>query len=129
MNGKITLVTPPDIFENELLSILLIYPNDQDQDTLSAWLKDNLNRHINIYFYSVETNVDWLLYASSRCDYKFVDLDNCGKNTEKIISYILGKKNVFYKTNDINLALILNHINQNKITNIETFLEKVLNEQ
>lgn len=129
MDGKITLITPPDIFENELTSILLIYPTDKDQDTLSLWLKNNLNKHINIYFYSVETNIDWLLYAASKCDYKFIDIDNCGQNTKKIISYLLGKKSVFYKTNDTDTALIFNHINQNKITNIETFLEKTLNDQ
>lgn len=130
MNGKITLITPPDIFENESFSILLIYPSDEDQDKLSNYLKDNIgDTHINIYFYANELNIDWLLYAVSKCNYTFVNLDKCDKNTEKIISYILGKQNIFYKTENLNTGMIFNYINQNKITTVEHFLEKALNDK
>lgn len=130
MQGKITLITPPDIFENNSFSILLIHVSDEDQDRLSNWLGKNLvDDHINIYFYSGETNIDWLLHASSRCEYKFIDLDRVNKTTEKMAGYLLGKQNFFYKTSDTNTALIFNHINQNKITNIELFLEKVFNDK
>lgn len=130
MDGKITLITPPDIFENESFSILLIYPSDDDQDRLSNCLKTNLgDKHINIYFYATETNIDWLLYAVSKSNYTFVNLDKCDKNTEKIIGYILGKKNVFYKTENLNTSMIINYINQNKITNVENFIEKVFNDE
>lgn len=129
MDGKITLITPPDFFENDSLSILLAYMTDEDQDFLSEWLKNNIgNKNLNIYFYNAETNIDWLLYATARCEFKFIDIDNCGENTKKILSYILGKTNVFYKTNDTNASLIYSHINQNKITNIEKFIEKVFND-
>lgn len=129
MDGKITLITPPDFFENDSLSILLAYMTDEDQDFLSEWLKNNIgNKNLNIYFYNVEANIDWLLYATARCEFKFIDIDNCGENTKKILGYILGKTNVFYKTNDVNASLIYSHINQNKITNIEKFIEKVFND-
>jgi hypothetical protein len=130
MDGKITLITPPDIFENESLSILFMHLSDEDQDNVSNWLKQNLNNiHINIYFYSGETNMNWLFHALSRCEYKFIDIDKCNKNTERLLGYILGKQNVFYKVTDVDSALIYNHINQNKITNVEIFLEKAFNDK
>lgn len=130
MNGKVTLITPPDIFENSSLSILLIHISDEDQEKLSQWLGKNLNQnHINIYFYSGELNIDWLLHAASKCEYKFIDVDNANDITKNITSYLLSKNNFFYKTNNVNISSIFNYINQNKITNIETFLEKALNDK
>ena len=35
MEGKLTLITPPDIFENESYSILFIHLNDEDHKHLS----------------------------------------------------------------------------------------------
>lgn len=130
MNGKVTLITPPDIFENNSLSILLIHISDDDQEKLSQWLGKHLDHnHINIYFYSGELNIDWLLHAASKCEYKFIDIDNCNNVTSCMASYLLSKTNFFYKTNDVNVSSIFNFINQNKITNIETFLEKALNDK
>ena len=34
MNGKITLITPPDFFENDNHSILFVHLNDTDQYTM-----------------------------------------------------------------------------------------------
>ena len=130
MQNKITLITPPDFFENESLSILFIHLSDSDQEKVSVWLAEHpMAEHMNIYFYSGEQNLDWAFYALSRCEYKFFDLDGLNNITTALAGYILGKKNTFYKTSDTNLALIYNHINQNKITNIETFLTKVFNDK
>jgi hypothetical protein len=53
MEGKITLITPPDIFENESYSILFIHLSESDQELVSRWLSNsNIKEHINIYFYS-----------------------------------------------------------------------------
>ena len=51
MDGKITLVTPPDIFENGNLSILLVNLSEEDQDTVGKWLsKSDIKENLNIYF-------------------------------------------------------------------------------
>lgn len=130
MNSKITLITPPDFFENESKSIMFIHLSDEDQEKVSVWLANNpLTEHLNIYFYSGESNLDWAFYALSRCEYKFIDVDRLNNITTALAGYILGKKNTYYKTNDTNLSLIFNHINQNKIINIENFLSKVFNDK
>jgi hypothetical protein len=38
MSGKITLITPPDIYENGNHSTLFIHPSDEEQDIISQWL-------------------------------------------------------------------------------------------
>ena len=51
MNGKITLITPPDIFENGNKSILLVNLSDADQDAVSKWLSEStFEQNLNIYF-------------------------------------------------------------------------------
>jgi hypothetical protein len=125
MKGKITLITPPDIFENDSRSILFLHLSNQDQLIVSEWLaKSSIEENINVYFYDLEIELMWLFHAVARCEYKFIDLDNTTDTSTALSGYILGKKNTFYKTGDENKSAIYHYINQNRITNIETFLEK-----
>ena len=128
MNGKITLISPPDIFENSNLSILLIHPDEEDQDKISTWLyKNNISNNINFYVYDNQPNVDWLLYASSVCHYRFINLDYLNFYTQALSGFLLGKPNFYYKTNDNELANVFNYINNKRIINIENFLEDIFN--
>ncbi len=130
MQGKITLITPPDLYENENISILFVHLSDKDQETVTSWLsKQTYEKHINIYFYNNEAEAPWLLHAMSRCEYKFIDLSSMNLTTSTLLGYMLGKTNTYYKTDNIILAEICQHINQNRIINIENFLERVFNAQ
>lgn len=130
MNGKITLITPPDIFENSNYSILFMHLSDDDQTKVSEWFaKSNISRNVNVYFYDHEVDLPWLFHALSRCEFKFIDVDSVNYITQSLSGYILGKSNTFYKTSNESTAAVYHYINQNKITNIEYFLEKVFNEQ
>jgi hypothetical protein len=130
MDGKITLITPPDIFENDSYSILFMHLNDSDQQLVSEWLaKSNIGEHINVYFYDHEIDLPWLFHALSRCDYKYIDLNELNDVTRSLSGYIVGKKNTFYKVDNESLSAVYHYINQDRITNIETFLEKAFNEQ
>lgn len=127
MNEKIILITPPDIFENFNLSILFVHLNEQDQDIVSKWLSNsNYDQDINFYVYDGQPNVDWFLYAASRCEYKYIDFDNSNFITQSLGSYMLGKNNFYYKTSDENLASLYININNNRINKIETFLERIV---
>jgi hypothetical protein len=129
MDGKITLISPPDIFENFNTSVLFMHLSESGQDTVSQWLaKSDLNKDINIYVYNGENNVDWLLYALSKCEYKFIDLDNISTVTQALCGYILGTRGVCYQTQDENLAAIYSHINTNRIDHVEKFLKRMLND-
>lgn len=127
MNGKITLITPPDFFENGNLSILFAHIDDQEQDFISRWLAENpVNKNINLYVYSGEVNVSWFLYAMNRCEYKYINIDNVNYITQALQGYALTRNEVFYKTSDENLAGVLSHINANRLLQVEDFLKRVL---
>lgn len=127
---KITLITSPDFFENENYSILFINLTESDQDIVSKWLANNeLTEHLNIYFYSNEDNIPWLLYAVARSNFRFLNLNSLNSNTAIIASYILGKTDTFYKCDDETASAVINHINQNRIFEIEKFLQKALDDK
>jgi hypothetical protein len=130
MDGKITLITPPDIFENESCSVLFMHLSDQDQAVVSEWFaKSDITDHINVYFYDHEIDLPWLFHALGRCEYKFIDLSGLTDTSSMLSGYILGKKNTFYKTNDESQSAVYHYINQNRITNIQAFLEKAFDDK
>jgi hypothetical protein len=130
MTNKITLITPPDIYENGNLSLLFMHINDQDQEMVSRWLAEReLSSNINFYIYNGEIDIPWLLWAVNLCQYKYIDLDLTNELSKLISSYILSKNNFYYKTADENLAALYSHINNNRVVKIESFLERALSEQ
>jgi hypothetical protein len=130
MDSKITLITPPDIYENSNTSIMLIGLDDKDQDQASLWLGSNArNIDLNLYFYQGEPTIAWLLYALNRANATFINLD-CDKAIITIMgSYILGKPGIFYSTKDADMKALLSHINNNFVPDVITFLQKVLDGQ
>ena len=130
MQGKLTLITPPDIYENSNLSILFIHLTDDEQDAVSEWLsKNDIPGDVNLYLYNGEPNVQWFLYAMSRCEYKYINIDCVNYITQSLSGYVLGKGNTYYKTSDENIAAVYSHINSGSVTNVEQFLESILSEQ
>lgn len=130
MEGKITLITPPDVFENESYSILFMHLSEEDQETVSRWLSTaEIKENINIYFYDHEIDLPWFFHAMARCEYKYIDLDGLNYATSALSGYIVGKKNTYYKTNDESKSAVYHYLNQNRITNIESFLERAFNDK
>ena len=130
MQGKITLITPPDFYENTNTSILFMHLTEQEQDTVSQWLaKTNITQNINFYLYSDETNIGWLFYALSRCEYKYINMDCVNFITQALGGYILGKNNTYYTTHDPRLSEVFGYINSGRIDNITQFLESILSDQ
>jgi hypothetical protein len=130
MANKITLVTPPDFYENSNFSILFIGMTDQDQDLASAWLgKNETYPDCNFYYFQGENNMEWLLYALHRSDAIFLNF-----NVDRVIinimgSYILSRPNVYYTTEDENIKALMSYVNNQYLPNITDFLEKVFNDQ
>lgn len=130
MDGKITLITPPDIFENSNISILLAHLTDQEQDEVTEWLSNtSFDQDLNIYFYNGEPNVTWFLYALNRSDYKYINIDYVNYITQALSGYALGKSNTYYSTVDSNLTQVYSHINSKKVSNVKEFLEGILGDQ
>ena len=126
MTIKITLITPPDIFQNNQDSILFMGLTDIEQDHVSEWLAstDRVG-NINIYFYSGEPNVDWLMHALAASTFRYIRLNNTSAITERLAGYILSKPNVYYSTDDNGLAELYSFVNVNRVNNAVDFLERV----
>ena len=129
MTVKITLVTPPDIFENDNLSIMLFNVTEEQQHAASQWfLNYEKTDHLNIYFHTNETDVPWLLHAMAVSKYKYINIDCVNYITQALSGYALTRNGTFYKTTDENLASVYSHINSNRIDRVETFLKSILGE-
>ena len=127
MTGKITLITPPDFYENSNPSVLFAHISDQEQEVISRWLaKSDFTDNMNFYVYSGEVNVSWFLYAMNRCEYKYINIDCVNYITQALSGYALGKSDTYYKTKDTNLSAIYSHINGNRVDRVEDFLESIL---
>lgn len=130
MKAKVTFITPPDIFENSNISILLMNPSDKDQDIASFWLSENLQDiNINIYYFQGEPEIPWLLHALSVSEFVYFNLDDLPDVSTVMMSYVLGKPNVFYRTANPHIKSIASHINNQCVDTITNFFERVLNDQ
>jgi hypothetical protein len=128
--NKITLVTPPDIYENSNFSISFLGLTEDQQTAASVWMGKNEDfPPCNFYYYEGENNIPWLLFALNRSNAIFLNLDVENAIINIMGSYILGKSGVFYTTRDPNLKSLISHINNNYVESVEVFLEKVFNEQ
>jgi hypothetical protein len=130
MTNKITLITPPDIYENSNHSLLFIGLTDEDQDAASLWLGQNdTYPETNFYYYQGEDNLTWLLYALARADAVFLNFESNNAIINIIGSYVLSRPGVHYTTKDENLKALMSHINNQYVSDVTVFLEKVFNEQ
>ena len=130
MANKITLVTPPDFYENSNFSILFIGMTEKDQDDASAWLgKNETYPDCNFYYFQGENNMEWLLYTLHRSDAIFLNFNVDRAIINIMGSYILSRPNVYYTTADDNIKALMSYINNQYTPDVTDFLEKVFNEQ
>ncbi len=123
----ITLITPPDIFENGNVSLLFMNISEEEQESSSKWFAEhNLTYPINLYYYNGENNMPWLLHAVSVSKAVYLNCDNDSDFTKWLTSYILSKHNVWYKAEDKNFNALMSYINQRPVNNITEFLEATL---
>lgn len=129
MEPKITLITPPDIFENSNKSILLINPSDADQDAASTWFSENLKIELNVYYFQGEPEIPWLLHALNVSKDTYFNVDNLPDVSTVMMGYVLSKPNVYYKTDNPHIHSIISHINGKRIDSVDQFLERAINDQ
>jgi hypothetical protein len=130
MENKLTLITPPDYYENGNPSIMLISMTTEQQDAVSEWLtKTDVKTDLNLYTYQGENVMEWLLYALARSDYKYINLDSPDSITNIMATYILSRPNVFYSTANPDIKALVGYLNNNYVDSIEQFFERVLSGQ
>jgi hypothetical protein len=126
MENKLTLITPPDFYENNNQSILFLSISDTEQEAVSVYLKDNtIPEDLNLYTYQGENNIEWLLYALARSDTKYINLDSEDGITNVMASYIISRPNVFWHTENADLKLVLEHISNGYVNSVEDFLQNL----
>jgi hypothetical protein len=121
--SDITIITPPDILNNDVLGLLLVFP--------STVLKNDINRivskytiPINIFLYETqEPDLKWLLTQSKKVDYTILDIDNCDLTTRTFVSHLVAQSNTFYLTKDN--VTPYNIISKNKFYDL-SWLENIL---
>lgn len=123
---KITLITPPDIFQNDQLSLMMIDLSEEEQKLVTQWFSENLIHPINLYYYQSESNAPWLLYAHSVSSSVYINVDNWSSVTSYLGSYLLSKTNVYWSTTNTSVAEIFQHISYNRVNTVLEFLERVL---
>lgn len=120
----ITLITPPDIFENGNKSILFMNVSEEEQETSSLWFSEHtIDKPLNLYYYQGENNMTWLLHAIAVSQGVYLNCDNDSDFTKWLTSYILSKHNVWYSAKDDNFRSMMSYINQRSVNNITEFLE------
>ncbi len=130
MSLTITLITPPDIFENDSPSIFLINLTEKEQDEATKWLADcKRTLDLNIYFVQKEPNVVWFLHAMACSSHKYINLDDAGSMVDMLSGYALSKPNTYYCTQDKNKHAVYSHINQNRVNSVKDFLERAIGEK
>jgi hypothetical protein len=71
MTGKITIVSPPDIYVNRTTSIILVNTTEKEQEQISDWFNQNqLAQELSIYFYNNERNLQWLVMSFAVAQYR-----------------------------------------------------------
>lgn len=130
MSNKITLITPPDIFENSNVGILTVDMNQADQDEVSTYLGEyDGDFELNLYVFNGEPDIPWLFHALNVSKYVYINLDSCKKISTLLAGYILSKPNVYWNSSDVNIKALYSHINQKTVNSVSEFFEKVLNER
>lgn len=127
--NKITLITPPDYFENSNPSILLIGLNEEQQDQITVCLGNtDVSPDLNVYYYQDEDNLEWLLYALARSGAIFVNGDCANFTVQNLLSYILSRPNVYWTTKDEDIKKLFGYINGHYVNTIEDFFKGLLDE-
>lgn len=129
MKNKITLVTPPDFYENSSFSVLLINITDNDQETVTSWLSNSgIEDDLNLYYFNKDSDAKWLLSAVSKSDLVFFELDQICEVTAALSGYILSKSHVYYHTEYPSKSENIGLINSNRVPDVRFFLDEIFTE-
>lgn len=131
MTGKITLISPPDVYVNKSFSIILINTTDEEESKITEWFASNeLEKEISIYFYNGSNDLQWLVTAFAVAKYRYINLKNTfeskSDNSKFLVSHFLSSDNCYYTLDDENLFEIFRLLNTSKVDSIIDFLDRVI---
>lgn len=111
--NDITLITPPDVLNNDAYSMLIICPSEEYKILINNILSES-NMHLNLYWYESRfDSIDWIINLLKKMDVVFVDVDNSDNEVRMFLSHIIAQPNTFYLTRDNNTPY--NLISKNRV--------------
>jgi hypothetical protein len=111
MQNSIKIITPPDLIFDQTESMLLVCPSAELKKSLEEYLSTHEDA-VNIYLFSNETDIKWLLITARMTDVIIIDIDNCGQNVSHFLGYLLTLPNTYYKCEHMQVQWDL--LNQNR---------------
>ena len=111
MQNSIKIITPPDLIFDQTESMLLVCPSAELKKSLEEYLAEH-DDAVNIYLFSNETDIKWLLITARMADVVIIDIDNCGQNVSHFLGYLLTLHNTYYKCEHMQVQWDL--LNQNR---------------
>jgi|TARA_R110000803_G_scaffold190606_2_gene253173 hypothetical protein len=127
--SDITLITPPDKVFNQGENILLIFPSEESKQAVQLFLSQS-KQHFNVYLYTEDTDIDWLLSVHKFCGRTFLELDNIPPELNKLVSYFISFPTTYWLTKGEHLYY--NKLSVNRIYNFDflnTWIGGVLSEE
>lgn len=121
--NDISLITPPDILNNDAYSILIVCPSADKKQMINDILSTS-NMYLNLYLYeSSFDDISWLVGLIKQVDVAFIDVDNCDSSVRTFLSHFIAQPNTFYLTNDN--VTPYNLISKNRVYDF-LLLEKII---
>jgi len=131
MTGKITLISPPDIYVNKSFSIILVNTTDDEEAAITDWFSgQHLGKEVSIYFYNGDNSIQWLMTAFSIAKHKYINVERTIQlerdNSKHLLSYLLSCDDCYYTLENEDLFEIYKLLNTSRIDSVTEFLNRVI---
>lgn len=117
---SLRLITSPDFVYEYKKNCLLVCPSSESKQQIQSAL-ESIDVDIDIYLYTHESDVEWLIKVIRMVDNIFIDIDNCDSIARDLTSYMLGFSNTYWLTKGENISYTI--INKNRLYDAKSFIE------
>lgn len=117
MLDKVTVVTPPDDFLIDGTRLLLVDLEPEQTKFISdSLLNLNFDKHLILYFYQSNENIDWFIDKKHKSD---IIIFNAESTNDLLVGYLAAQSNSFY----FGTLKILNKLNNSAIYSSSDFIK------
>lgn len=117
---SLRLITSPDFVYEYKNNCLLVCPSSESKQQIQSAL-ESIDVDIDIYLYTHESDVEWLIKVIRMVDNIFIDIDNCDSIARDLTSYMLGFSKTYWLTKGENISYTI--INKNRLYDAKSFIE------
>lgn len=119
LNDSIKIITAPDLIFDQSKRLLAIQPRQDLKQRIEDWALDQ-SQAVSIYYYTeMDTDLKWLLTTANLSSIILIDIDNCDKNVNRILSYLISLPHTYYRCD--NMDVDWNLLNRNRFYDFPEF--------